>query len=134
MKNLYENLYREAWAHFEFYWNNEGVKCEVVIEHMKLDSKGGDSVLDTYVKMRGHSIHVHKVIQIAGVKNDIWKRAVKELLKTGAVKIYESTVMMKRMAPIEHINYDNRYFPLPLTVTEAKNDGTIVMRSRSSDN
>ena len=109
-----KDLYEQAWNDWVFYWEEGGCAAMFCIETSFEDSLHCCSV-SVYVR---NQMLVHKFS--GETEEDMWLRGVSELLKAGAVKIYESTIHLARGK--HTVLQPNLYRMYPLTPSDLKNN------------
>lgn len=117
-----ESKYRGAWINFEQYWREAGVKAEVEVmvkQGMPTILHKQEIVILTSVKMngKGKRLLIHQVSGFSGEEDQMWSRAVIDMLKAGAVKMYEATVLLERDRVPEP---KSKHVQFPMTIDEAK--------------
>ena len=86
----YKELYTQAWNDWTFHWKMGGIEASYLIETSVVD--GYHEAL-VYAYVRNQTL-VHKFSE--QTEELMWEFGVRELLKAGAIKIYEGMMMLRR--------------------------------------
>lgn len=106
----FEQLYRGAWADYANSWLMNNVQFKVRINNCHIDNS---DYIGTRVSVNGGPYFlVHQCSTHTESEDDVWCYAIRELLKYGAAKMYESIVQLIRNKNYYKRETDVRFYPL----------------------